>query len=213
MNRVSRSYIHSRWDLQERAIYPSGLRIRITLKLPVLSSPDQETWQRQYWRALFWSGMWQCWISPALVCLANSVSLLKWEIAGAFQFFCITPHVSSPNFFTILYLTQVFSIFEDLGISVDVVATSEVSISLTLDPSKLWSRELIQQASVRPSWSLHLSIIEIICSFRSLSFNVIMCGRNLTMSSKNWRKSRSWIFFSTGLSSLSLETFSDHLWY
>ena len=44
---------------------------------------------------------------------------------------------------------QVFSIFEDLGISVDVVATSEVSISLTLDPSKLWSRELIQQASVR----------------------------------------------------------------
>jgi aspartate kinase len=44
---------------------------------------------------------------------------------------------------------QVFSIFEDLGISVDVVATSEVSVSLTLDPSKLWSRELIQQASVR----------------------------------------------------------------
>ncbi|XP_009781445.1 aspartokinase 2, chloroplastic-like isoform X1 [Nicotiana sylvestris] len=44
-------------------------------------------------------------------------------------------------------LLQVFSIFEDLGISVDVVATSEVSISLTLDPSKLWSRELIQQAS------------------------------------------------------------------
>lgn len=44
---------------------------------------------------------------------------------------------------------QVFSIFEDLGISVDSVATSEVSISLTLDPSKFWSRELIQQASVR----------------------------------------------------------------
>lgn len=47
----------------------------------------------------------------------------------------------------ILFLIQVFSTFEDLGISVDVVATSEVSISLTLDPSKLWSRELIQQAS------------------------------------------------------------------
>ncbi|XP_073029196.1 aspartokinase 1, chloroplastic-like [Primulina eburnea] len=46
------------------------------------------------------------------------------------------------------FLAKVFSIFEDLGISVDVVATSEVSISLTLDPSKLWSRELIQQASV-----------------------------------------------------------------
>ncbi|KAH9617063.1 hypothetical protein KSS87_010282 [Heliosperma pusillum] len=44
------------------------------------------------------------------------------------------------------FLARVFSTFEDLGISVDVVATSEVSISLTLDPSKLWSRELIQQA-------------------------------------------------------------------
>ncbi|KAK4785969.1 hypothetical protein SAY86_002658 [Trapa natans] len=43
------------------------------------------------------------------------------------------------------FLAKVFSIFADLGISVDVVATSEVSISLTLDPSKLWSRELIQQ--------------------------------------------------------------------
>ncbi|XP_057437593.1 aspartokinase 2, chloroplastic-like [Lotus japonicus] len=43
------------------------------------------------------------------------------------------------------FLAKVFSIFEDLGISVDVVATSEVSISLTLDPSKFWSRELIQQ--------------------------------------------------------------------
>jgi len=28
-------------------------------------------------------------------------------------------------------------------VSVDVVATSEVSISLTLDPSKIWSRDLI----------------------------------------------------------------------
>ncbi|CAN7121252.1 unnamed protein product [Brassica rapa subsp. narinosa] len=46
------------------------------------------------------------------------------------------------------FLAKVFSIFEDLEISVDVVATSEVSISLTLDPSKLWSRELIQQASL-----------------------------------------------------------------
>ncbi|XP_074295724.1 aspartokinase 1, chloroplastic-like isoform X1 [Silene latifolia] len=44
------------------------------------------------------------------------------------------------------FLAKVFSILKDLGISVDVVATSEVSISLTLDPSKLWSRELIQQA-------------------------------------------------------------------
>ncbi|XP_073098628.1 aspartokinase 2, chloroplastic isoform X2 [Elaeis guineensis] len=45
------------------------------------------------------------------------------------------------------FLAKVFSIFEDLGISVDCVATSEVSISLTLDPSKLWSRELVQQES------------------------------------------------------------------
>ncbi|XP_076939619.1 aspartokinase 2, chloroplastic-like [Bidens hawaiensis] len=45
------------------------------------------------------------------------------------------------------FLAKVFSIFEDFGISVDVVATSEVSISLTLDPSKLWSRDLIQQES------------------------------------------------------------------
>ncbi|GJN16869.1 hypothetical protein PR202_gb03893 [Eleusine coracana subsp. coracana] len=44
-------------------------------------------------------------------------------------------------------LEQVFSIFEDLGISVDCVATSEVSVSVSLDPSKIWSRELIQQAS------------------------------------------------------------------
>ncbi|KAG6708965.1 hypothetical protein I3842_06G108800 [Carya illinoinensis] len=43
------------------------------------------------------------------------------------------------------FLAKVFSIFEGLGISVDAVATSEVSISLTLDPSKLWSRELVQQ--------------------------------------------------------------------
>ncbi|CAN6575205.1 unnamed protein product [Malus baccata var. baccata] len=43
------------------------------------------------------------------------------------------------------FLAKVFTTFEDLGISVDVVATSEVSISLTLDPSKLWCRELIQQ--------------------------------------------------------------------
>ncbi|XP_002992028.2 aspartokinase 2, chloroplastic [Selaginella moellendorffii] len=42
------------------------------------------------------------------------------------------------------FLAKVFSTFEELGISVDVVATSEVSISLTLDPIKIWSRDLIQ---------------------------------------------------------------------
>lgn len=60
--------------------------------------------------------------------------------------FCSIGSVCGLNHFFLSM--QVFSIFEDLGISVDVVATSEVSISLTLDPSKLWSRELIQQASV-----------------------------------------------------------------
>ncbi|GAB2229842.1 hypothetical protein Drorol1_Dr00014098 [Drosera rotundifolia] len=43
------------------------------------------------------------------------------------------------------FLAKVFSIFQDLEISVDMIATSEVSISLTLDTAKLWSRELIQQ--------------------------------------------------------------------
>ncbi|PWZ44600.1 Aspartokinase 1, chloroplastic [Zea mays] len=46
------------------------------------------------------------------------------------------------------FLARVFAIFEDLCISVDCVATSEVSVSMSLDPSKIWSRELIQQTSV-----------------------------------------------------------------
>lgn len=40
------------------------------------------------------------------------------------------------------FLAKVFSIFEDLQISVDVVATSEVSVSVTLDISKIWARDL-----------------------------------------------------------------------
>lgn len=43
------------------------------------------------------------------------------------------------------FLAKVLSTFEKMGISVDVVATSEVSVSLTLDPSKFCSKELIQQ--------------------------------------------------------------------
>ncbi|CAH8389173.1 unnamed protein product [Eruca vesicaria subsp. sativa] len=43
------------------------------------------------------------------------------------------------------FLSKVLSTFEKMGISVDVVATSEVSVSLTLDPSKFCSKELIQQ--------------------------------------------------------------------
>ncbi|KAL5680357.1 hypothetical protein ACJX0J_006742, partial [Zea mays] len=36
------------------------------------------------------------------------------------------------------FLARVFAIFEDLCISVDCVATSEVSVSVSLDPSKIW---------------------------------------------------------------------------
>lgn len=60
-------------------------------------------------------------------------------------------------------LEQVFSIFEDLGMSVDCVATSEVSISVTLDPSKIWSRELIQQASASNVKQLCILLIELDC--------------------------------------------------
>lgn len=41
------------------------------------------------------------------------------------------------------FLGKVFSIFKEEEISVDVVATSEISVSVTLDSSKLWSRDLI----------------------------------------------------------------------
>ena len=40
---------------------------------------------------------------------------------------------------------QTFSIFQRNEVSVDVVATSEVSISLTLDPSKIWGRDLASE--------------------------------------------------------------------
>ena len=57
---------------------------------------------------------------------------------------------------------KVFSIFEDLGISV-VVSTSEVSISLTLDPLKLWSRAIGWSSSVVAElWGLRDGLI--LCS-------------------------------------------------
>lgn len=43
------------------------------------------------------------------------------------------------------FLSNVFKVFRDLGISVDVVSTSEVSVSLTLDPYSIWSREIVPQ--------------------------------------------------------------------
>ncbi|GMP73250.1 hypothetical protein CsSME_00031054 [Camellia sinensis var. sinensis] len=76
------------------------------------------------------------------------------------------------------FLAKVFSIFEDLGISVDVVATSEVSISLTLDPSKLWSRELIQQASELDHVVEELEKIAVaFCVLRANGVNVQMISQ------------------------------------
>lgn len=43
------------------------------------------------------------------------------------------------------FLARVFDIFKQEGISVDVVATSEISVSLTLDSARLWSRDLIAE--------------------------------------------------------------------
>lgn len=43
------------------------------------------------------------------------------------------------------FLAKVFAVMSSNGISVDCVATSEVSVSLTLDPAKLWSRDLVKE--------------------------------------------------------------------
>lgn len=37
------------------------------------------------------------------------------------------------------FLSKVFDVFARNQVSVDVVATSEVSVSLTLDPKRIWS--------------------------------------------------------------------------
>lgn len=60
---------------------------------------------------------------------------------------------------------QVFSIFNDLRISVDSVATSEVSVSLTLDPKKLPCDDAIHEESVR---LFHLRLTFYLC--KSLVF-------------------------------------------
>lgn len=43
------------------------------------------------------------------------------------------------------FLRRVFEVFEANKISVDLVVTSEVSVCVTLDPSKIWTRQLQQQ--------------------------------------------------------------------
>ncbi|KAK9858857.1 hypothetical protein WJX84_007034 [Apatococcus fuscideae] len=72
------------------------------------------------------------------------------------------------------FLSTVFGIFADNKISVDVVATSEISISLTLDPSKMWSRDLIDEeldalvhafeGVAKASYQRNMSIISLICN-------------------------------------------------
>jgi len=42
------------------------------------------------------------------------------------------------------FLASVFAVFRDAGLSVDVVATSEVSVSITLDAARLWERDLVE---------------------------------------------------------------------
>jgi len=42
------------------------------------------------------------------------------------------------------FLAEVFDVFRKHRVSVDVVATSEVSVSITLDPAKIWERSLMK---------------------------------------------------------------------
>lgn len=43
------------------------------------------------------------------------------------------------------FLASLFDVFRSCGVSVDVVATSEVSVSLTLDPARMWDRDLVEE--------------------------------------------------------------------
>ncbi|CAG9465005.1 unnamed protein product [Pedinophyceae sp. YPF-701] len=48
--------------------------------------------------------------------------------------------VSSRSLGQVGFLAKVFEVFRQNGISVDMVATSEVSVSVSLDPAKIWRR-------------------------------------------------------------------------
>ena len=43
------------------------------------------------------------------------------------------------------FLSRVFEVFKQEEISVDVVATSEISVSVTLDCARMWSRDLVEE--------------------------------------------------------------------
>lgn len=79
------------------------------------------------------------------------------------------------------FMAKVFDIFNSNGISVDVVATSEVSISLTLDPSKSWSRDLVDaeldalvaafkaKGIARVSYQRSMACVSLICNVQRTS--------------------------------------------
>ncbi|DBA88772.1 TPA: hypothetical protein ACH3X1_004189 [Trebouxia sp. C0004] len=79
------------------------------------------------------------------------------------------------------FMATVFDIFNSNGISVDVVATSEVSISLTLDPSKMWSRDLVDaeldalvaafkaKGIARVNYKRAMSCVSLICNVEKTS--------------------------------------------
>lgn len=77
------------------------------------------------------------------------------------------------------FLATTFGIFQKHEVSVDVVATSEVSVSLSLDPVRLWSRDLIDDeldslvASftdvAKVSYQRRMAIISVICNIERTS--------------------------------------------
>ncbi|GAB4818727.1 hypothetical protein N2152v2_005773 [Parachlorella kessleri] len=78
------------------------------------------------------------------------------------------------------FLAKVFGVFQHLKLSVDVVATSEVSVSLTLDQAKcLWERDLIEEelqslmhhfdGIATASYRRGMSIISLICNVQRTS--------------------------------------------
>jgi len=79
------------------------------------------------------------------------------------------------------FLAKVFKVFGQMKLSVDVVATSEVSVSLTLDPAKtLWERDLIDEELeslmdafegwATASYRRGMSILSLICSVEKTNF-------------------------------------------
>ena len=78
------------------------------------------------------------------------------------------------------FLSRVFKVFGEQKLSVDVVATSEVSISLTLDSAKtLWERDLIEEELeglmvafdgwANASYRRGMSILSLICNVKRTS--------------------------------------------